>query len=87
MGWSCAWLGRAGLIVSDIEAAHDELIGPGIEASEVWHGAPFRSQARLKGLDPKRAKLRIVLLLRRQRPLEAQMPRPDERGYATRLFG
>src|SRR5215468_8820485 len=26
------------LIVSDIEAAHDELIGRGVAASEVWHG-------------------------------------------------
>ncbi len=29
------------LIVSDIEAAHDELIRRGIDASEMWHGAPF----------------------------------------------
>jgi predicted enzyme related to lactoylglutathione lyase len=28
------------LIVSDIEAAHDELVGRGIDASEVWHGPP-----------------------------------------------
>jgi catechol 2,3-dioxygenase-like lactoylglutathione lyase family enzyme len=27
-----------GLIVSDIVAAHDELVGRGIAASEVWHG-------------------------------------------------
>src|SRR5579864_7066965 len=30
-----------GLIVSDIEAAHGELIRRGIDASEMWHGAPF----------------------------------------------
>jgi catechol 2,3-dioxygenase-like lactoylglutathione lyase family enzyme len=42
------------LIVSDIEAAHDELIGRGVDASEVWHGAPFPPEARLKGPDPKR---------------------------------
>jgi catechol 2,3-dioxygenase-like lactoylglutathione lyase family enzyme len=43
-----------GLIVSDIEAAHDEVVGRGIEASEVWHGAPFPPEARLGGPDPKR---------------------------------
>jgi catechol 2,3-dioxygenase-like lactoylglutathione lyase family enzyme len=43
-----------GLIVSDIETAHDELIGRGIEASEVWHGKPFQSEARLRGPDPNR---------------------------------
>ena len=31
----------AGLIVSDIEAAHRELVGRGIDASDVWHGPPF----------------------------------------------
>ena len=32
---------RGGLIVSDIEAAHDELVASGINASEVFHGSPF----------------------------------------------
>jgi hypothetical protein len=32
---------RAGLIVSDIEAAHGELVVRGIDASDVWHGPPF----------------------------------------------
>jgi len=31
----------AGLTVSDIEAAHHELAGRGIDATEVWHGPPF----------------------------------------------
>ena len=44
----------AGLIVSDIEAAHDEFIRRGIDASEMWHGAPFPPEARLPGPDPKR---------------------------------
>jgi catechol 2,3-dioxygenase-like lactoylglutathione lyase family enzyme len=44
----------AGLIVSDIEAAHDDLIRRGIGASEMWHGAPFPPEARLPGPDPKR---------------------------------
>ena len=43
----------AALIVSDIEAAHDELIRRGINASEIWHGAPFPPEARLPGPDPK----------------------------------
>jgi catechol 2,3-dioxygenase-like lactoylglutathione lyase family enzyme len=42
------------LIVSDIEAAHNELIGRGVDASEVWHGPPFPLEARLQGPDPKR---------------------------------
>ena len=41
------------LIVSDIEAAHDELVGRGIHASEVWHWPPFPAEARLSGRDPK----------------------------------
>jgi catechol 2,3-dioxygenase-like lactoylglutathione lyase family enzyme len=40
------------LTVSDIESAHDELVGRGINASEVWHGAPFPPEARLSGPDP-----------------------------------
>jgi catechol 2,3-dioxygenase-like lactoylglutathione lyase family enzyme len=40
------------LIVSDIEAARDELVGRGIDASEVWHGAAFPLEARLGGPDP-----------------------------------
>ena len=41
------------LIVSDIEAAHEELVRRGIDASEMWHGAPFPPEARLAGPDPK----------------------------------
>jgi catechol 2,3-dioxygenase-like lactoylglutathione lyase family enzyme len=44
-----------GLIVSDIEAAHEELAGRGVEASEIWHGPPFPVQARQPGPDPERA--------------------------------
>jgi catechol 2,3-dioxygenase-like lactoylglutathione lyase family enzyme len=43
-----------GLIVSDITAAHEELMRRGIEVSEMWHGAPFPPEARLPGPDPKR---------------------------------
>jgi catechol 2,3-dioxygenase-like lactoylglutathione lyase family enzyme len=42
------------LIVSDIEAAHKELVGRGIEVSDVWHGPPFPVQARQPGPDPER---------------------------------
>ena len=42
------------LVVSDIEVAHDELVGRGIDASEMWHGPPFPPEARLSGPDPKR---------------------------------
>src|SRR5258707_13534540 len=44
----------AALIVSDIEAAPDELIRRGINAKEIGHGAPFPPQARLPGPQPKR---------------------------------
>ena len=40
-----------GLIVSDIEAAHKELVDKGIKASEVFHGSPF---SRISGPDPER---------------------------------
>jgi hypothetical protein len=45
----------AGVIVSDIEAAHDELVGRGIEVNDIWHGPPFPIEARQPGLDPERA--------------------------------
>jgi catechol 2,3-dioxygenase-like lactoylglutathione lyase family enzyme len=40
------------LTVSDIEAAHDEVLGRGIDASDVWHGPHFPPEARLSGPDP-----------------------------------
>jgi catechol 2,3-dioxygenase-like lactoylglutathione lyase family enzyme len=45
----------AGLVVSDIEAAQGELVGRGIDASDVWHGPPFPAEARQPGVDPERA--------------------------------
>jgi len=42
------------LVVSDIKAAHDDLIRRGIDASEMWHGESFPLEARLPGPDPKR---------------------------------
>jgi catechol 2,3-dioxygenase-like lactoylglutathione lyase family enzyme len=46
---------EASLTVSDIEAAHDELVGRGIEVSDIWHGPPFPVGARQPGPDPDRA--------------------------------
>jgi len=43
---------EAGLTVSDIVAAHDELAGRGINVSDMWHGAPFPPEARIAGPDP-----------------------------------
>jgi catechol 2,3-dioxygenase-like lactoylglutathione lyase family enzyme len=45
---------QAVLVVSDIEAAHGELIGRGIDARDVWHGPPFPVEARQPGVDPER---------------------------------
>jgi catechol 2,3-dioxygenase-like lactoylglutathione lyase family enzyme len=47
---------EGGLIVSDIEAAREELVGQGIEVSDVWHGPPFPVEARQPGPDPDRAR-------------------------------
>jgi len=45
---------RGGLIVSDIEAAHKQIVASGIEATEVFHGSPFSPEARISGPDPER---------------------------------
>jgi catechol 2,3-dioxygenase-like lactoylglutathione lyase family enzyme len=45
---------ESGLIVSDIEVAHAELVGRGIEVSDIWHGPPFPVEARQPGPDPER---------------------------------
>jgi catechol 2,3-dioxygenase-like lactoylglutathione lyase family enzyme len=44
----------AGLVVSDIVAAHADLIARGIDASDIWHGPPFPVEARQPGPDPER---------------------------------
>ena len=44
----------AALVVSDIKAAHAEFMRRGIDASDMWHGAPFPLEARLPGPDPQR---------------------------------
>src|SRR5580658_8402920 len=45
---------EGGLTVTDIQAAHDHLLSRGIDASEMWHGAPFPPEARISGPDPQR---------------------------------
>jgi catechol 2,3-dioxygenase-like lactoylglutathione lyase family enzyme len=45
---------ECGPTVSDIEAAHDGLVGLGIDVSDVWHGPPFPVEARMSGRDPER---------------------------------
>lgn len=45
---------RGGLIVSDIEAAHQDLLARGIGASEVFHGSPFNPAGRISGPEPNR---------------------------------
>jgi catechol 2,3-dioxygenase-like lactoylglutathione lyase family enzyme len=47
---SAAPLQRLLLVVTDIKAARDELVGRGIAVGEIWHGAP--GQAPLPGRDP-----------------------------------
>jgi catechol 2,3-dioxygenase-like lactoylglutathione lyase family enzyme len=49
---------RGGLIVSNIEAAHKELVARGISASEVFHGSPFSPAGRISGPDPERQSYR-----------------------------
>lgn len=45
---------EGGLIVSDIEAAYEELVSRGIHVSDIWHGPPFPVEARQPGPDPER---------------------------------
>ena len=46
---------EGGLTVSDIEAAHDELVARrGLEVSDIWHGPPFPVEVRQPGPDPER---------------------------------
>jgi catechol 2,3-dioxygenase-like lactoylglutathione lyase family enzyme len=49
---------RGGLIVSNIEAAHKELVDRGINPSEVFHGSPFSPPGRISGLAPERQSYR-----------------------------
>jgi catechol 2,3-dioxygenase-like lactoylglutathione lyase family enzyme len=46
------------LVVSDIEAAHEELAACGANPTEVFHGSPFDPAARISGPDPQRQSYR-----------------------------
>jgi catechol 2,3-dioxygenase-like lactoylglutathione lyase family enzyme len=46
---------QGGLVVSDIEAARDDLVSLGIDVGTFFHGAPFPEDARLDGPHPERA--------------------------------
>ena len=46
---------EGGITVTDIEAARDEVVSRGIDASDIWHGPPFPVEARQPGTDPDRA--------------------------------
>ena len=58
---------EGGLTVTDIEAAHDDLVSLGIDASDVWHGAPFPGGGTVERPRPRAHELRVVLLLQRSR--------------------
>jgi catechol 2,3-dioxygenase-like lactoylglutathione lyase family enzyme len=49
------------LIVSDIQAAHDELAGRGVEVSDVFHGSPFNPAGQIAGPDPERGSYKSYL--------------------------
>jgi len=40
------------LVVDDLEAARDELIGRGADVSEIWHGRGLGTEGHEPGLDP-----------------------------------
>jgi catechol 2,3-dioxygenase-like lactoylglutathione lyase family enzyme len=70
---------RGGLIVSDIEAAHNELVARGINASEVFHGSPFSPGRTHQRPGPRTPELPFLRLLRRSR--RQRVDRPG--GYAS----
>jgi catechol 2,3-dioxygenase-like lactoylglutathione lyase family enzyme len=57
---AAAGSGQGQLIVADIEAARVELVGRGVDTSEVFHGAPF-GPGRQSGPDPERQSYRSYL--------------------------
>jgi catechol 2,3-dioxygenase-like lactoylglutathione lyase family enzyme len=60
-GVTTAAPGSAGgleLVASDIEVARAELVGRGVDVSEVFHGSPFSPGGRISGTDPERASYR-----------------------------
>ena len=68
--------------MSDIEAAHDELVDRGIDVSDVWHGPPFPPEARQPGPDPERTSYGSFWLLQRSR--RQYVARPGDHHAAPR---
>jgi hypothetical protein len=73
------------VIVSDIEAARDELVSRGIDVSGIWHGPPFPVQTRQPGPDPDRTSYGSFACLHRSRQQHVAgpgghdpAPRPNE---------
>jgi catechol 2,3-dioxygenase-like lactoylglutathione lyase family enzyme len=50
--------GNLELVVSDIEAARDDLLRLGVDKVEVFHGSPFDRSKRISGPDPNRTSYR-----------------------------
>ena len=70
------------LVVSDILSAHQDLVGRGVDASDMWHGAPFPVDARVKGPDPKRTRGAILISPRRPR----RAPPAKDTRYIVRQY-
>jgi hypothetical protein len=49
------------LIVSDVEAAHKQVVARGVTASEVFPGSPFSPAGRISGPNPERQSYRSYI--------------------------
>ena len=67
------------LVVPDIDAARSELVGRGMDASEVFH---FESGRQVPGPDPERARLQLVPLVQRPGRQRLDGPGGGARGIA-----
>ena len=72
------------LVVDDIEAARAELIGRGVDVSEVFHfeAPPSPGERRVPGPDPERPLLLLVCLI--QRSGRQQLAAPGDQDAASR---
>src|SRR6266478_9150053 len=66
------------LVVSDIEAAHDDLIGRGIYPTDVWHGPPFPREGTATRPRSETHQLWVVLILQRSRRQYVASPGGDD---------
>ena len=72
------------LCVTDIDAARAELVGRGVDASEIFH---FGEGGQMAGPDPERAELQHVPLLPRSRRKHVAGPGGQARLGLTRVRG